>query len=212
MMEQNRHSLPGRAAAPPDVSGSGGFPGPRPGGLRRTRWRPCRTPAGRPRPPVRRSRSSPRREGAFSVNFIDVGQALSVLITCDGPEYAVRRRQCGGRQPGGVLSAEQGGQPAGIRHLQPRPRGPCGGPGGGAGQGSRRGTSTPRWPRPIHSAFRTSSSTPSSRAWRWRCPPWAPAGSWAAPPCRSSGRWLSMTTPTTPPWWCGSTTARPASC
>ena len=153
----------------------------------------------------------PAAEGAFSVNFIDVGQALSVLVTCDGRvccTTAAMWRTAAWWCP--ICRAR--GSAGWNTSFAATPTRTMWGAWRRCWPSSRRGTSTPRWPRPIHSAFRTSSSMPSSRAWRWRCPPWAPAGSWAAPPCRSSGRWPSMTTPTTPPWWCGSTTARPASC
>ena len=44
----------------------------------------------------------------FEMHFIDVGQALSVLIGVRRAVHALRRRQCGRRQPRGLLLTESG--------------------------------------------------------------------------------------------------------
>lgn len=120
----------------------------------------------------------------FEMHFIDVGQALSVLVECDGQFMLYD----GGNVDDGSLVVSYL-QKQGVEQLQyvfcsHAHEDHVGGlaavmakfPAGHAYSPVTESSTK---------CFNDLSSTPSSRACSWKCPPWARSGRWAAPllPC-----------------------------
>ena len=147
----------------------------------------------------------------FEMHFIDVGQALSVLVECDGQFMLYD----GGNVDDGSLV---------VSYLQKQGVGSCNMCSAPMLTRTMGGFAAVMAKFPAGHAYSpvTESSTKcfndfvkytSSRAYSWKCLPWARSGRWAAPLLGPAGPVTGYSGTTTPRWCCASTIgATPVSC